>query len=174
MSPLSRKAPGIELALLGFLRQGPLHGYQLHQMVKDPAGLGKIWFIKQSHLYALLTRLEEDGFVSAEIVFADDARPPRRMVKLTEKGEAVYREWITTPVNALRMMRQEFMAKYYFAEQEGPNTVKSLIDAQIRTCREWLDAIHRETIDEQSFQCQVLQYRLGQIQAALDWLDPLQ
>jgi PadR family transcriptional regulator, regulatory protein AphA len=171
MSPMTRRSPGIELAILGFLLQGPQHGYQLHQMILDPLGLGKIWYIKQSQLYALLSKLEKDGYISAEVIFTEDARPPRRMVQLTASGKAVFDTWVRTPVNALRLMRQEFMAKYYFAVQEGAQVPQTLLNAQRDTCQQWLKKMELENTEPLSFQWQVRQYRQGQIKAALDWLD---
>ena len=60
MSPMVRRPPGIELVLLGFLREGPMHGYQIFQMFSEPNSLKLVWELKQSQLYALLTKLELD------------------------------------------------------------------------------------------------------------------
>ena len=48
----------IEHALLGFLRQRPIHAYQIHQQLLQVEALGPIWHHKQSQLYALLSRPE--------------------------------------------------------------------------------------------------------------------
>src|SRR5438093_383044 len=62
MSPLLRQPLTVEHALLGFLQQQPMHGYEIYQHLAGLAGLGLVWQVKQSHLYALLDKLEADGY----------------------------------------------------------------------------------------------------------------
>ena len=175
MCPMVRRPPAMELALLGFLRQGPQHGYQIHLLLSDPAGLGPIWRLKQSQLYALLTKLEKDGYIWGELEpQAAAARPPRRMYQLTITGQTAYQNWLRTPVNVPRLMRQEFMAKYYFARLEGQAQVKVLIDLQRATCLQWLETLYAEQAAESAFSRVVYRYRLGQMEAALAWLDTCQ
>ena len=174
MCPMVRRAPAMELALLGFLRQGPQHGYQIHVLLSDPAGLGPIWRLKQSQLYALLTKLEKDGYIWGELESQAAARPPRRMYQLTITGQTAYQNWLRTPVNVPRLMRQEFMAKYYFARLEGQAQVKVLIETQRAACLQWLETLHTEQAIPSAFSQGVYRYRLGQMQAALAWLDTCQ
>jgi DNA-binding PadR family transcriptional regulator len=137
--------------------------------------LGPIWRLKQSQLYALLTKLEKDGYIWGELEpQAAAARPPRRMYQLTITGQTAYQNWLRTPVNVPRLMRQEFMAKYYFARLEGPAQVKALIDTQRATCLHWLEKLHVEQTTESAFSQVVSRYRLGQMEAALAWLDACQ
>jgi PadR family transcriptional regulator, regulatory protein AphA len=171
MSPMVRRPPGIELALLGFLRQGPQHGYQIHQLVADPAGLGPIWRLKQSQLYALLTKLEKDGYLWGELEAQEAARPPRRMYQLTPTGQAAYQEWLQSPVNVPRLMRQEFMAKLYFARLDEKELVRKLVNSQRAVCQQWLDKMKVEKTKSSEFNKLIYQYRLGQIEAALVWLE---
>ena len=146
MSPMVRRPPGMELALLGFLRQGPVHGYQLHQLVTDPNGLGPIWRLKQSQLYALLSKLEQNGFIRGEVEAQEPTRPPRKIYHLTASGMAAYKKWLQSPVRAHHLMRQEFMAKLYFALLEGGNQARALIDKQHAACKKWLTAFSIDTV----------------------------
>lgn len=171
MSPMIRRPPGMEFALLGFLRQGPVHGYQLHQQVCGPDGLGPIWHVKQSRLYALLLKLEQDGYIRGEIEPQEPARPPRKIYQLTPAGRAAYENWLRSPVDAHHRMRQEFMAKIYFARQEGHERVNALVDAQRAVCQKWLESLSAEPVDPTSFKWLLRQYRIGQIKADLAWLD---
>ena len=58
MTPMVRRPLGVEQALLGFLTGRPMYGYEIHQCLSQPAGLGRVWRVKQSQAYALLARLE--------------------------------------------------------------------------------------------------------------------
>jgi DNA-binding PadR family transcriptional regulator len=173
MSPMVRRSLSIEHALLGILRQGPLHGYQLHQRLSDPAGLKQVWYVKQAQLYALLGRLEEAGYVASSVQ-QQETRPTRRVFHLTETGEQAFQTWMFNPVLRPRQMRQEFQAKLYFAFQEDRQFCYRLITMQRQTCQQWL--VQREKYAEQghpgdTFSWLVDQYRIGQIHAMLAWLD---
>ncbi|WP_322487544.1 PadR family transcriptional regulator [Chloroflexus sp.] len=169
----SQKQPlTIELALLGFVRQQPIHPYELFQQVQARDGLGCIWRIKQSHLYAILDRLEAAGYLSYQLEL-QASRPPRKILSLTEQGEAIFAEWLSTPVAHGRDIRLEFLAKYYFARREGKNVAAQLLARQIDTCREWLgeNDTKAAVLPATSFERVVLQYRTGQLQAVLAWLE---
>jgi PadR family transcriptional regulator, regulatory protein AphA len=175
MSPMVRRPPGIELTLLGFLQQGSKHGYQIHQMLSDPAGLGPIWQLKQSQLYALLTKLEMDGYMAGVLEAQTGAHPPRRMFQLTPLGRSAYQDWITSPVNAPRLMRQEFMAKLYFAQRENKDAVRKLIEKQQIVCQNWVAEFNRQlsASEPESFRWNMFQYRVGQIEAMMGWLETI-
>jgi PadR family transcriptional regulator, regulatory protein AphA len=173
MSPMVRRSLTIEHALLGYLRQGPMHGYQLYQQLGEPAGLKQVWYLKQAQLYALLSRLEEDGYITGSIQ-PQETRPARRVFRLTEAGESAFQCWRSSPVPRPRQMRQEFQAKLYFARQAGQEVCDRLITAQRQACQQWLS--DQKTLaalegEQQGFTWLVDQYRSGQIQAMLDWLD---
>ncbi len=89
MSPQHRATLSTELSLLGFLRLRPMHGYEIHSCLADPSGLNGLWQVKLGRLYALLGRLELQGYVTAEIEPQGD-RPPRKVFSLTPAGTAAY------------------------------------------------------------------------------------
>jgi len=173
MSPMVRRSLTIEHALLGFLQQGPLHGYQLHQQLCDPYNLGRVWRVKQAHLYALLDKLEEYGYISS-LLQPQESRPARRDYQLTASGRSAFQEWLSTPVQTPRQMRQEFQLKLYFAQRESQDLYMRLIAVQRTACQRWLENHQSKAVEEDeihSFAWLVDQYRLGQIQAMLAWLD---
>jgi PadR family transcriptional regulator, regulatory protein AphA len=162
-----------EFALLGFLRQRPMHGYEIHQQLSDPTGLGLVWRLKQSQLYALLAKLEREGYVKTSIEY-QDARPPRKMFELTGAGREAFEAWVQGPVPQGRQLRLDFLAKFYFARREGPEVAARLIEQQRVACRSWLqqqaegvEALRRS----QPYDWLVHQFRIGQIEAMLAWLE---
>lgn len=173
MSPMVRRPLTIEHALLGFLKPGPLHGYQLHLQLSDPQGLGRVWRVKQARLYAWLERLEGDGLIS-RAVQAHEPQPRRHVYQLTRRGQSAFASWLSTPVQKPRQMRQEFQAKLFFARSEGPEAFRRLLEAQRQACQRWLESqatLAGHESGSQGFAWLVDQYRLGQIQAMLAWLD---
>jgi DNA-binding PadR family transcriptional regulator len=170
---MTRPPLTIEYALLGFLYQQARHGYEIHQQLLAEDGLGLVWRLKQSQLYALLTKLEQQGYFIATLE-PQDARPPRKMLQLTAAGREAFLDWLRTPVPQGRKMRLEFMTKLYFARQVEPAAVASLIDKQRDICRAWLASLQAQAdalSTERPFEWLVYQFRLGQVEAMLHWLD---
>lgn len=162
------------LALLGFMRDGPKHGYAIHQELSRPAGLGPVWQIKLSMLYALLGKLEAAGYLTTSTE-PQENKPPRKLFHLTEAGEKAFLSWVASPVKNGRSLRLEFLVKLYFARLEGAAVAARLSAAQKRECDAWL-AAEQEMVDEERannrrYSRLVHQFRRGQIQAMLAWLD---
>ena len=170
---MSRSQLTIEYALLGYLYRQPMHGYEIHHKFLADDGLGLVWQLKQSQLYALLTKLEQRGYITATLE-PQDARPPRKVLHLTTDGQAAFLDWLRKPVPQGRKMRMEFMAKLYFARQIEPEIVAILIDGQRHICREWLASLRTQAdvlSAERPFEWLVYQFRVGQVEAMLHWLD---
>lgn len=164
-----------ELALLGFLRCQPMYGYEIHQQLSNPTGLGLVWRLKQSQLYALLARLEREGYVATTIEY-QDARPPRKMFELTDMGRRAFQDWVQRPVSQGRKLRLDFLAKLYFANLEGADVAMRLIEQQRITCHDWLRQQEEETgrLRHRPYDWLVFKFRIGQIEAMLTWLDTCQ
>jgi len=163
----------IEHALLGFVYQQPRHGYEIHQQLMAEDGLGLVWRLKQSQLYALLTKLEQQGYLTASLE-PQDTRPPRKMLQLTTAGKEAFLAWLQTPVPQGRKMRLEFMAKLYFGRRLAPAAAITLLDGQRDICREWLASLQTQAnalASERPFEWLVFQFRMGQVEAMLNWLD---
>ncbi|GIK57437.1 MAG: PadR family transcriptional regulator [Chloroflexi bacterium] len=163
----------VEYALLGFLYQQPRHGYEIHQQLLSSAGVGLIWRVKQSQVYTLLNKLEQNGYVTA-VTETGDAYPPRKILHLTPSGETAFFNWLQTPVPQAHKVRQEFMAKLYFAVQIGTPAAMTLITSQRQKCQAWLALSEEQAATfsaEQRFEWLLYQFRRGQIEAMLQWLD---
>jgi DNA-binding PadR family transcriptional regulator len=75
------------LLLLGLLLDGPLYGYQLHQVVRAH---GELYAdLKKANLYYLLERLAKDGYLEMEVEpGTKGARGERLIYTITEAGRA--------------------------------------------------------------------------------------
>jgi DNA-binding PadR family transcriptional regulator len=163
----------IEHALLGFLREHPMHAYEIHQTLMRPAALGLVWHLKQSLVYVMLERLEEAGYITTTLE-PQNSRPPRKLLHLTPSGHSAFERWLVLPVEHGRDFRLEFLAKLYFAGQDDPAVVATLLNAQRAACQDWLDDLRAQAdvlAGERDYDWLVLQFRMGQIAAILTWLD---
>ncbi len=172
MSPLLQSPLTIEHALLGFVRHEPLHGYEIHRRLSQTPELRLIWRIKQSRLYALLARLEEEGLLRASHE-PQDGRPPRKVFHLTAAGEDAFGRWLVEPVQLPREMRLEFMLKLYFAGEEGAAVAEELIHAQGAVCERWPATRAGNGTAAGQFGRAVRLYRRKHIEAIQEWLASL-
>jgi PadR family transcriptional regulator AphA len=172
MSPSPPAPLSIEWSLLGFLAEQPMHGYEICQRLSQAAELGLVWHLKQGRLYALLTRLEERGYIDYTLEL-QDSRPPRKVYALTPEGRAALDAWRQSPVTHGRDFRLEFLAKLYFAQREGEAMLRALFEAQRSLCQCWLERQQAalDALEPGTFEWLVYRFRLGQVQAIVQWLD---
>jgi PadR family transcriptional regulator, regulatory protein AphA len=161
----------LEYALLGFVLQQPIHAYDIHRALREARGLGLIWRLKQSQLYALLTKLEEQGYLTSTTE-PQGTRPPRRMLRLTDAGRQAFARWLAEPVTHGRDIRQEFLAKLYFAQRDAdPARLTELIDRQRQACLAQRTRLSAGAVDGAVFDRLVQEFRVGQLDHVLAWLD---
>lgn len=163
----------IEYILLGLLSDNPRHGYDLYKQITHFDAISLVWHIKQSQLYALLDKLESDGLLVSTLV-AGDSHLMKKLFSLTGAGIQTFHAWKTSPVDHLREIRQEFLAKLYFCLKDGDESGFELIEEQRSLCCEWLTIQQMDFAsarDDQHFERMVFQYRINQTQATLEWLD---
>jgi PadR family transcriptional regulator AphA len=173
MSPMIKTPLTIEHALLGFLRQRPMHAYEIHQTLLRAEALGLVWHLKQSLVYLMLDRLEEAGHISVTLE-PQGSRPPRKILHLTSGGREEFARWLVAPVAHGRDFRLEFLAKLYFASQNNPANAATLIATQQLACRDWLVDLRAQAdalSDVHDYDWLVVQFRIGQIEAIMAWLD---
>ena len=172
MTPMVRSPMTTELALLGFLNEQPMHGYEIHRRMSDPSGLGQVWRIKQSQLYALLNKMESAGYIQSELE-PQESKPPRKVYYLSDSGKKTYIEWVNQPVNTGRRMRLEFLVKIYFNLRQDDNSAFELLQKQEAVCDKWMQDQEQKSktlSDQDPFSELICQYRIGQINAMQHWL----
>ena len=156
-------------ALLGLLHAGPRHGYDLFQ--EYDRELGRVWRVGQSQLYAQLKHLEEAGLVSVRVE-EQPSRPARKVYQLTTEGQAAFDEWVHQPTPYLRHIRVEFLARLYFFRHLALNGLDKLVAQQKAVCRDQIDRFDRLMPDaEDPFARLVFEFRRGQLEAVVRWLD---
>ena len=158
----------LEKALLGFLMQGPAHGYALHQ--RADSDLGRIWYMGMSNVYGTLKDLEEAGQVESSL--DEESYPPRKVYVITADGRKSFVAWVRESVPAIRDMRVEFLAKLYFFHTLDLEGAEDLLEAQRLVCQEQLEELE-ERADGRSndpFEHTVTDFRRRRIQASVDWL----
>jgi DNA-binding PadR family transcriptional regulator len=81
-------------AILATLSNGCFSGYDISKQFAGSVGF--FWYATQQQIYRELTKLEEQGYLSAELIRQEN-RPDKRMLSITALGTAYLQEWISQP-----------------------------------------------------------------------------
>jgi DNA-binding PadR family transcriptional regulator len=153
------------------LSGGPLHGYDMCRRLRQ--GIGSIWRLSKSQIYALLAKLEREGLVVHERVGQENL-PAKNIFSLTTEGAEAAKEWLEQPVHHIRNMRLEFFTKLWFARQASAVRERHLIGKQLEVCREKaadLDRL-RHSVGNQVEELSIA-FRVALIKATVSWLEDL-
>lgn len=159
-------------AILGLLRERPMHGYEIAQHFKPEEDLGQVIPADMSTIYTFLKDLQEHGLIRGAQVTVG-ARPPRKVFSLADDAEQFFLEWLRRPVARMREVRLDFLLKLYFAQQLGAAEAKALIKAQLTACRDYLERqkTHTRAVDPLSFESLVLESKVTAAESMLEWLN---
>lgn len=155
--------------ILGYLVEGPAHGYEL--LARLHADLGRIWRVAPSQLYATLERLERRGLIQGAREEQGN-RPPRVRYALTPQGAELFWRWVASPVPRLRLLRTELLPKLFFLLRLAPERVPELLAAQREVLRALEERVRAEA-PQDPFGQALRSFRLHQLSAGLAWIDSL-
>ncbi|MBW2001523.1 MAG: helix-turn-helix transcriptional regulator, partial [Deltaproteobacteria bacterium] len=123
-----------------------------------------------SQLYALLKRMEKNGVVLSKGEWQNN-RPAKKIFSITQTGKEGFLNWVYSPVNHVRNLRIEFMAKLFFINELKLKRATDIIDKQIAILRETLHLLQHpkeKTMDE--FQKALHSFKISQATSAIEWL----
>jgi PadR family transcriptional regulator AphA len=157
-----------EYALLGALFQGPKHGYEIMHFLDS--ALESTWQVSSSQLYVVLKRLESQGLLKCSLK-AQKTRPAKRVFSLTPAGKKGFLEWLQSPVEHVRDLRIEFIAKLFFFHRLSVKGGEDLIRIQIESLEEVKKKLKKGRDKENdSFKNLVFGIKMMTIEAWLQWL----
>ena len=149
---------------LGLIRAGSDHGYAIAAHFEAEGDIGSVHTLTRPAVYRELQYLEGDG-----LIIATDARGARgqakRKLKLSKKGNAILDDWLHSPVQHLRHMRNEFLAKILLLQMLEEDFL-SLVRKQRMQFAEMFAAL----LDDKD-QSVVALWRREQVRAASRFLD---
>jgi PadR family transcriptional regulator AphA len=159
-------------AILGLLRERPMHGYEIAQHFKPEAELGQVVPADMSTIYTFLKDLQEHGLISGKRETVG-ARPPRTVFSLMPEAEDLFLDWVRRPVARIREVRLDFLLKLYFARRLGGKEVRALVDAQVTICRGYLERQRTSVraLAPMSFESLVFESKLTAAESTLVWLE---
>lgn len=114
-------------AILATLSNGCASGYDISKQFAGSVGF--FWYATQQQIYRELSKLEEQGYLSAEVIRQEN-RPDKRLLSITAVGKAYLQEWISQP-GKVSPIKDDLLVKLF----AGDLVEKELILAELRNHR---------------------------------------
>jgi DNA-binding PadR family transcriptional regulator len=121
-----RKTPSLGYAILGLLQQKPASGYDLRKIFS--ATSMRTYSDSPGAIYPALARLEKQELIRGTVEEGSGLRR-RQVFRVTARGLAALRKWITRPVTRDDLVRgqEEVMLRFAFSEKAaGPAATAAL------------------------------------------------
>ncbi len=166
----------LELAVLGLLKDRPMHGYQLSRELGDQ--LGGAWRVSYGSLYPTLRRLERSGAV---VPVADDGavtRGRRRTTyRITEEGERLFFQLLQEAPHDNQTEDQRFRVRLAFFRYLTPEMRlrllargRAALEERLATIKDSMRAT-REHADD--YTLALMQHGRATTESDIEWVDGL-
>jgi DNA-binding PadR family transcriptional regulator len=165
----------IELAILGLLKERPMHGYQLSREVADQ--VGGLWKVSYGSLYPTLRRLEREGAIEADPGTSGASGTRRKTVfRITEAGERQFLDLLQEPPADGRSEDARFRMRLAFFRYLPPETRirlmekrRSGLEAQLAELKAALTGSH----DPDDYTRALMEHGRAAIESDIAWLNGL-
>ncbi len=158
--------------ILGLLAVQARHGYELLDCFRSTHQLGRVWNLSTSQIYAVLKRLEREGWIVGREFVSENA-PTRVEYTLTQSGEKYLYSWLheAQPSASIRSIRVEFLSRLYIARQLNIPT-GTIVGFQRNRCL----VRHAELVAEQEsaepgIDLLALELHISQLESVLRWIE---
>ncbi len=162
-----------EFLLLGLLRQGPKHGYDIKVRVRQILSL--FTGVKLSSIYYPLQVLERKGLIAKKI--SKVGRRPKRIVyNLTKKGHKRFEELLNKSFLELKRPQFNLDLSLYFLRYLKPVSAKRRLRARLRILNkvtQGLNKIFKSKGKKNYPPLCILEHNLKMLQAESDFLSSL-
>jgi len=161
----------LRYALLGLIAEKPRHGYEIKKEFEGSVGF--FWNAHLSQIYPELTKLEEEGLLSKELVIQEE-RPNKALYTITAKGNEELRKWLAEPIKP-RQMKDESLLKIFFSKMIPKEKIIANIDSHKKHCQEELQTlkmIHQYTAGlDDPFPDFTVVNGIGHYELDIEWCD---
>jgi DNA-binding PadR family transcriptional regulator len=164
----------LELAVLGLLKERPMHGYQLSRELGD--SLGGLWRVSYGSLYPTLRRLERDAAIESE---AGDERGARRkkVYRITPKGEQVFLDLLQESPQDTQTEDARFRMRLAFFRYLPPETRIRLLERRRQALKARLstiaESLRARRAGSDDYGRALIEYNRSVTESDIAWLEQL-
>jgi DNA-binding PadR family transcriptional regulator len=167
----------LELAILGLLKEQPMHGYELRKQLSQK--LGFFWTVSFGSLYPTLAKLEQRGVVE-KASYGDKPSRRRQVYSITARGEEEFLELLSQSGNSA-WEEDKFPLRLAFFRYLRPETRIRLLERRKLFLEDKLDfgraslrrATERSGTKADSYTLSLMRHGLDTTERDIAWLDEL-
>lgn len=123
------------LLLLGMLRVQSQHGYRINEFLERNAGTTTA--MKKATAYAVLDRLCQDGYVTAQVE-QEGRRPPRKVYSITPRGENLFFDLLRRGLGTADRFIFDGDEALMFVDNLPPDEARRLLEHRLAEVEEQL------------------------------------
>jgi len=164
----------LELAILGLLKEKPMHGYELKKRLSFL--LGHFWTVSYGSLYPALKRLEKGGAIERAYSVKEKTRN-RNVFRITRRGEAEFIRMLGDADASNSLSDPEkFDIRMAFFQYLQPEVRLDLLRKRRELVEEQLakfKAYKSSNSNQDHYQSGLLRHKVEQTRSDIRWLDRL-
>ncbi len=164
----------LEIAILGLLKERPMHGYELKKRLSYM--LGHFWTVSYGSLYPALKRLEKSGAIERAYSVKEKTRN-RNVFRVTPRGEISFMRMLTENVTVASLADTEkFDLRMAFFQYLDPETRLRLLEMRRGLLEEQVEkfkAYRSTNKDEDLYRTGLMRHKVSQVKSDIRWLDRL-
>lgn len=165
----------LELAILGLLKERPMHGYELRKQLAQRLGL--FWTVSFGSLYPTLKKLERRGVVEKVPTDADERPRRKQEYRITAAGEADFLE-LLGELDAQTLEQEKFSLRLTFFRYLRPEIRLRLLERRRSYLHERLEQADRALrravrLRADTYTIALMRHGLNGINNDIAWLDEL-
>jgi DNA-binding PadR family transcriptional regulator len=161
----------IELAILGLLKERPMHGYQLNRELSEQ--LGGLWRVSFGSLYPSLRRLERQGAITSQ---PGTGARRKTVYAITHEGERLFLELLQEPPQEGQTEDARFRVRLAFFRYLPPETRVRLLERRRNGLEARLAEIKthlRDAGTADDYQRALVEHARAATEADIAWLNEL-
>lgn len=164
----------LEIAILGLLKERPMHGYELKKRLSFM--LGHFWTVSYGSLYPALKRLEKTGAIERAYSVKEKTRN-RNVYRITPRGETDFISLLSDTGTAASLSdTDKFDLRMAFFQYLEPETRLKLLEKRRQLLEEQVakfKAYRSTNRDQDRYQTGLMRHKVDQTKSDIRWLDRL-
>lgn len=171
---MARRAETIELAVLGLLHEGPMHGYELRKRLNLMLGWGRL--LSYGSLYPALKRMLRNELIAETTAATPAGRRPKIVYGLTEAGSAAF-ERLVSEVGPSAWEDDDFDIRFAFFSRTNMEIRLRVLEGRRSRLQERLDRVQSDLARTQKevdrYAAELQRHGVESVEREVRWLSEL-
>ncbi len=171
---MARRAETIELAVLGLLHEGPMHGYELRKRLNLMLGWGRL--LSYGSLYPALKRLLRNELIAENTAPTPAGRRPKIVYRLTDSGSAEF-ERLMSEVGPSAWEDDDFDIRFAFFSRTDMEIRLRVLEGRRSRLQERLERVQSDLARTQKevdrYAAELQRHGVESVEREVRWLSEL-